>query len=73
MADLVLVDLDQPHYVGVNEENLAGYIVYAGSSSDVTGTMVNGRWLYKDGGYPHLDREEIIRKACEAREEILRV
>jgi len=72
VADLVLIDLDQPHYVGVDEENLASFIVYAGSSADVRGTMVNGKWLYKDGLYPHLDREEILRKAREAREAILK-
>jgi len=70
MADLVLVDLDRPHYVGVNEENLSAYIVYAGSSADVRGTMVNGKWLYLDGGYPTLDRDEIVAKAREARKAI---
>ena len=72
VADLVLVDLDQPHYVGVNEENLVGYIVYAGSSADVKGTMVNGKWLYRDGAYPGLDKEEIVRRAREARTELTR-
>jgi len=72
MADLVLVDLDQPHYIGVDEENLANYIVYAGSSADVRGTMVNGKWLYKDGCYPNLDREEILRKTRETRQAILK-
>ena len=67
-ADLVLVNLDKPHYIGVNEENLAAYIVYAGSSADITGTMINGKWLYKNGEYPTLDREEILQKAREARE-----
>jgi 5-methylthioadenosine/S-adenosylhomocysteine deaminase len=70
VADLVLVDLNQPHYLGVDEENLVNYIVYAGSSADVKGTMVNGKWLYKDGVYPSLDREEILRKAREARKAI---
>lgn len=71
-ADLVLVNLDKPHYVGANAENLATYIVYAGSSADITGTMVNGRWLYRNGEYPSLDCEEIIAKAREAREAITR-
>ena len=71
-ADLVLVDLDQPHYVGVDEENLVNYIIYAGSSADVKGTMVNGQWLYKDGMYPTLDREKILNKTREAREAILK-
>ena len=69
-ADLVLVNLDKPHYIGVNEENLAMYLVYAGSSADITGTMINGRWIYRNGEYPTLDAEEIVMKAREAREAI---
>ena len=69
-ADLVLVNLDKPHYIGVNDENLAAYLVYAGSSSDVTGTMINGRWIYRNGEYPTLDAEEIVIKAREARNAI---
>ncbi|MBQ6111891.1 MAG: amidohydrolase family protein, partial [Synergistaceae bacterium] len=72
VADLVLVNLDKPNYIGVNEENLAAYLVYAGSSADVTGTMINGRWAYRNGEYPALDREEIMTKAREAREAITR-
>ena len=70
MADLILVDLDQPHYVGVDEENLINYIVYAGSSADITGTMVDGKWLYRDGAYLTLDKNEIVQKAREARKAI---
>ena len=78
VADLVLVDLDKPHYIGADEENLATYIVYAGSSADVAGTMVNGKWLYRKttgasrGDYPTLDYEEIVQRAREARAEITR-
>ena len=71
-ADLVLVNLDKPQYIGANEENLAMYLVYAGSSADVSGTMVNGRWLYRNGEYPTLDSEEIMQKSREAREAITR-
>ncbi|CAM1380775.1 amidohydrolase [Fretibacterium fastidiosum] len=72
MADLVLVDLDRPHYVGANEENLAAYIVYAGSAADIVGTMVNGKWSFRNGEFPTLDREEIVERAREAREAITR-
>ena len=72
MADLVLVDLDRPHYIGADEENLAMYVVYAGSSADVVGTMVNGKWLYRGGDYPTLDSREVVQKAREAREAITR-
>ena len=71
-ADLVLVNLDKPHYIGVNEENLAVYLVYAGSSADISGTMINGRWIYCNGDYPTLDAEEILAKARESRETITR-
>ena len=71
-ADLVLVNLNKPHYIGVNEENLAAYLVYAGSSADISGTMINGRWIYRNGDYPTLDAEEILAKAREAREAITR-
>ena len=71
-ADLVLVNLDKPQYIGANEENLAMYLVYAGSSADVSGTMVNGKWLYRNGEYPTLDSEEIMQKARDAREAITR-
>ena len=70
VADLILVNLDKPHYIGVNEENLGTYLVYAGSSADVAGTMVNGKWLYKNGEFPTLDKEEILLKSREAREAI---
>ena len=72
VADLVLVDLDRPHYIGADEENLAMYVVYAGSSADVVGTMVNGKWLYRGGDYPTLDSREVVQKAREAREAITR-
>ena len=72
VADLVLVNLDKPHYIGVNEENLTQYLVYAGSSADIAGTMINGKWLYRNGDYPTLDKEEILEQARNAREKILR-
>lgn len=72
MADLVLVDLDKPHYIGANCDNLAAYIVYAGSSADVAGTMVNGKWLYRNGDFPTLDKVEILQRARAARKEITR-
>jgi 5-methylthioadenosine/S-adenosylhomocysteine deaminase len=71
MADIVLVDLDAPHYVGVNEDNLACFIVYAGSSEDVEGTMVAGKWIYKNNVFPTCDKNRIIESAREARMKLL--
>ena len=71
MADIILVNLDSPHYVGVDEDNLGCFIVYAGSSEDVEGTMVSGKWIYKNGVYPTADKAKIIESAREARNKLL--
>lgn len=71
-ADLTLVDLDRPHYVGVNEENLCCFLVYAGSSSDITSTMVDGKWIYRDGSHTGTDQDRVIREASRCRSELLR-
>ena len=48
-ADIILIDINQPHYYP--QENLISHLVYAGKSSDVYLTMVNGNILYEDGKY----------------------
>ena len=67
---MILIDLDQPHYVGWDCENLPGFLVYAGSSSDVRGTVVAGKMLYKDNDFLIADRERIISEAVEARRKL---
>lgn len=66
-ADMVLIDLDKPHYVGWDLENLAGYLVYAGSSSDVKATVVAGKMLYKDGLFTGIDKDQVIAESKAAR------
>ncbi len=70
-ADLVLVDLDNPQYVGATPETLCASLVYSGSSADVTGTVVAGKWLYRDGVHLTLERETILEKAAACRKELL--
>ena len=70
-ADLVVVDLDQSHYVGIDTENAAQFLVYAGSSADVYGTMVAGKWIYRDRTFPRLDAEKTLAKAHEMRVRLL--
>lgn len=70
-ADLVLVNLDRPHYVGVTPENLCASLVYSGSSADVDGTLAAGKWLYRDGRHETLDEREIVRQARICRKELL--
>ena len=66
-ADFILVDLDQPHYVGWDLENLPGCLVYAGSSADVKATVVAGETLYENGNFTKLDKEKITSEANAAR------
>ncbi len=69
-ADLLLVNLDQPHYNGWNEENLIPYLVYAGSSADVEATMVKGRWVWGAHG-SCMKQEEILPQARRCRKELV--
>lgn len=71
-ADLVTVDLDRPNYVGIDGQNAVQFIVYAGSSDDVTGTMSAGRWLYRNGEFPGVDEKEILAKSREMRDNLLK-
>ena len=66
-ADMMLVDLDRPHYTGWDTENLPGYLVYAGSSADVKATVVAGEMLYADGEFMTIDRESVAAEAVTAR------
>ena len=67
-ADFILIDLDQPHYVGWNLGNLPGYLVYAGSSADVRTTVVAGETLYHMGAFTKMDAEKIMAEAASVRE-----
>jgi 5-methylthioadenosine/S-adenosylhomocysteine deaminase len=69
-ADLMLVDLDRPHYVGWSPENLPETLLYAGSSRDVRMTLAAGRVLYRDGAFTTLDRDRIVAEAVRARDEM---
>lgn len=71
-ADFVMVDLDRPEYVGIDEDNAAHFFIYAGSTADVAGTMVAGKWLYRDGQFPGADAEKILAKAREMRDNLLK-
>ena len=67
-ADMMLVDLDLPHYTGWNMENLSGCLVYAGSSADIKATVVAGEMLYAGGEFMTIDRASVAAEAVTARE-----
>ena len=70
-ADMVLVDLDRPHYVGWDNGNLPGFLVYAGSSSDVKATVVAGKMLYNNGSFTETDKDRVIAEAEAARRKLV--
>jgi len=61
-ADLIVVDLDQPHNVprfGRDPNSVYAQLVYAGKASDVVDVMCNGRWLMRDRRLLTLDEDEL--------------
>lgn len=60
-ADLILVDLDKPHYHP--RHDILRHLAYAGNSQDVCLTMVAGRVVMEDGVCPGLDAREIYAHA----------
>ena len=70
-ADFVLVDLDRPNYAGIDEENAIPFLVYAGSSADVHGTMVAGKWIYRSGRILTADSDTILEQASKMRRDLL--
>ena len=57
-ADMVLLDLNSPHYYP--DHNLVSNIAYSAQASDVETVFVDGKILYHKGEYKTLDKERII-------------
>lgn len=62
-ADLILVNLNSPHQMPVN--NIISNLVYSSKSSDVYFTMVNGKILYENGKFNIGEDIEEIYKNCQ--------
>ena len=60
-ADLILIDTDKPHLLP--RHDLVANIVHAAKASDVTHTMVDGQWLYREGELLTLDEAKIKAEA----------
>jgi 5-methylthioadenosine/S-adenosylhomocysteine deaminase len=67
-ADLIVVDLDQPHNIprfGRDPNSVYAQLVYASKASDVVDVMCNGRWLMRDRRLLTLDEEELRSAAAD--------
>lgn len=69
-ADLIVLDIDQPHMVPIY--HLANNLVYSASGSDIVLTMVDGRILWQDGEYKTIDIEKTMAEAQNAAFRILK-
>lgn len=67
-ADLVLVDLDQPHLAPLHDPVTT--LIYNASRRDVTHVMVGGRLVVEDGALVAADRTQLVREAQAAAEGI---
>jgi len=62
-ADLIVVDLDNPHLVPLY--NPISTLAYSASGADVKDVIVNGQVLLKNKEFQTLDRHEILSKVRE--------
>ena len=60
-ADIILIDIDQPHFTP--QHDLVSHLVYAASGSDVDTVLVDGRVLMHKRQMNTLDEERIIYEA----------
>ena len=67
-ADLIVLDVNQPWMVPVNDWTTN--LVYSAQGSDVCLTMVDGRVLYRDGEYPTIDIEKVMYETQRATDDI---
>ncbi len=68
LADLILVDLNQPHLAPVHDP--VSVLVYNASGRDVTHVMVGGRFLVEDRRLRTGDVQEIITNAQEVAQRV---
>ncbi len=68
-ADLILVDIDKPHFAPWN--NVVSDLVYSAQGSDVKTTIVNGKILMKDYQVLTMDVEKIMAETARIARQVL--
>jgi 5-methylthioadenosine/S-adenosylhomocysteine deaminase len=69
LADIVVVDLEQPHLTP--RHRTVATLTYAARGSDVVYTIVNGRIIYEDGHCTLVDEQAIMEEAQRRSEELV--
>lgn len=64
LADLIVIDLNQPNMHPIN--NITKNLVYSGSKSNIALTMINGKILYENGAYNIGEAPEQIYREAES-------
>jgi 5-methylthioadenosine/S-adenosylhomocysteine deaminase len=60
-ADLILIDLDQPHLTPLY--NVTSHLVYAASGSDVSTVIIDGKLVLRNRQFVHIDLKDIMKTA----------
>ncbi len=69
-ADLAVLDMSSPGTQPTHD--LLNNAAYASSGSDIVMTLCDGRILYRDGEYPTMDIERVIREVETSRSRIIK-
>ncbi len=70
-ADLIVLDLDQPHLVPLY--NLPSHLIYAARGADVIHSMINGRRVMKQRKLLSMDEQMILARMKEIGSKVLRI
>ena len=68
-ADLCVLDISSPAMQPVHD--LLNNVAYAASGSDIVMTLCDGRVLYREGDYPTIDIERVVRQVGKTRKRIV--
>lgn len=70
-ADLIVLDLDQPHLVPMY--NLPSHLIYAARGGDVIHSMINGRLVMKQRKLLTIDEQKVIGRMQEIASKVLHI
>ena len=70
-ADLIVLDLDQPHLVPLY--NLPSHLVYAARGADVIHSLINGRLVMKHRKLLSMDERQVVASMQELSVEVLKI